>query len=148
MSVITREIVIAVPPEKLFDVIADYDRYADFVPGLKRCRVKARGPAGIDVDYELDLGVKTIRYTLRHHEERPRRMTWSLVSGDWMKVSSGGWELFPEGSSTRARYTVDTQIAKPALVPKALVDKVADELTRVQLPRTLEAFKARAEQAG
>ncbi len=147
MAPVTREIVVAVPPEKLFDVIGDYDRYAEFVPGVKGCRVKSRGQAGVDVEYELDLGVKRIKYTLRHVEERPRKVTWSLVSGEWMKVSNGGWELSPEGSGTRARYTVDIQIAKPALVPKGLVDKVADELTRVQLPRTLEAFKARAEKS-
>ena len=147
MAAITREIAVAATPERLFDVIADYDRYAEFVPGLKGCRVVARRADAVDVEYELDLGVKRIKYVLRHVEERPRRMTWSLVSGDWMKVSNGGWELVPEGASTRARYTVDIQIAKPALVPQALVDKVADELTRVQLPRTLEAFKQRAEKA-
>jgi coenzyme Q-binding protein COQ10 len=145
MAAITREVLVAAAPERLFDVIADYDRYAEFVPGLKSCRVVARRADAIDVEYELDLGVKRIRYVLRHVEERPRKMTWSLVSGDWMKHSSGGWELSPEGQGTRARYTVDTQIAKPALVPQALVDRVADELTRVQLPRTLDAFKARAE---
>jgi coenzyme Q-binding protein COQ10 len=145
MSAITREIVVAVPPAKLFAVIGDYDRYAEFVPGLKRCRVKARGPAGVDVEYELDLGVKKIRYTLRHVEEPPWKVTWSLVSGEWMKVSNGGWDLVAEGGATRARYTVEIQIAKPALVPQAVVDKVADELTRVQLPRTLEAFRRRAE---
>jgi ribosome-associated toxin RatA of RatAB toxin-antitoxin module len=145
MAAVTREVVIAASPGKLFDVIADYDRYAEFVPGLKGCRVKARGQVGIDVEYELDLGVKRIKYTLRHVEERPSKVTWSLVSGDWMKVSNGAWELSPEGAGTRARYTVDIQIAKPPLVPQGLVDKVADELTRVQLPRTLEAFKARAE---
>jgi hypothetical protein len=39
------------------------------------------------------------------------------------------------------------QIAKPPLIPQKLVDRITDELTRVQLPRTLEAFKQRAEQA-
>jgi hypothetical protein len=62
-----------------------------------------------------------------------------------MKVSSGGWELAAEGSRTRAVYSVDIQIAKPPLIPQAVIDRVSDELTRVQLPRTLEAFKARAE---
>jgi coenzyme Q-binding protein COQ10 len=28
----TRSIVIAAPPEKAFDVITDYDRYAEFLP--------------------------------------------------------------------------------------------------------------------
>jgi coenzyme Q-binding protein COQ10 len=143
-SSVAREITIGVPPDQLFDVIADYGRYPEFVPNVKSCRARRTGST-VDVDFELDLGVKTIRYTLRHVEERPRRVSWSLVASDWMKVSNGSWELFPEGDKTRARYTVEIQIAKPALIPQALVDRVTDQLTRVQLPRTLEAFKGRAE---
>ncbi len=143
-SSIAREITIAVPPSELFDVIADYARYPEFVPSVRACRPKRTGST-VEVEFELDLGVKTIRYTLRHIEERPNRISWSLVSSDWMKVSNGSWELIPEGGQTRARYTVEIQIAKPALIPQALVDRVSDQLTRVQLPRTLEAFKMRAE---
>jgi ribosome-associated toxin RatA of RatAB toxin-antitoxin module len=145
MAAISREIVIDVPIERFFDLVIDYPRYPEFVPGIHGCRVKAAGAGGKEVEYELDVGVKKIRYLLRHVEERPRRVAWSLVSGDWMKVSSGSWELEDAGGKTRARYTVDIQIAKPALVPQAIVDRVADELTRVQLPRTLDAFKRRAE---
>ena len=145
-SSVTQEIVIAAPPSKVFDVIAAYERYPEFVPSVKTCRV-LRQDIGVEVELELDLGVKRIRYTLRHIEDRPRRVSWSLVRGDWMKVSNGSWELSEEGSGrTRARYTVEVQIAKPPLVPQALIDRVTDELTRVQLPRTLEAFKARAEE--
>lgn len=140
------EVVIAVTPDALFDIIVDYDRYPEFVPGVKGCRARRSGGV-IDVDYEVDLGVKTIRYTLRHVEERPRRVAWSLVSGGWMKVSNGAWDLSDEGGLTRARYTVEVEIAKPPLVPKSLLDRVTEELTRVQLPRTLAAFKRRAEQA-
>lgn len=143
-SRITREITIAASPEKLFDVIADYARYPEFVPSVRACRPKRSGGT-VEVEIELDLGVKVIRYALRHVEERPRRVSWSLVSGEWMKVSNGSWELTPQGDGTLARYTVEIQIAKPALIPQALVDRVTDELTRVQLPRTLEAFKTRAE---
>ena len=144
---VSREIAVAVPPEELFDVIADYGHYPEFLKNVRKSRPTSRSGATVDVEFELDLGVKTIRYTLRHLEERPHRVTWSLVSGEWMKVSNGAWELFPTGEGTRARYTLEIQIAKPALVPQALVDRVSDELTRVQLPRTLEAFKARAEGA-
>ena len=62
-----------------------------------------------------------------------------------MKVSNGSWDLIPEGGGTRACYTVEVQVAKPLLVPQALIDRVSDELTRSQLPRTLAAFKSRAE---
>lgn len=143
-SAVTREIVVGVPVERFFDLVVDYARYPEFVPGIKACRVKSAGPHK-DVEYELDVGIKRIRYVLRHVEERPHRVSWSLVSGDMMKVSNGSWELGDAGGKTRARYSVEVQIARPPLIPQALVDKVADELTRVSLPRTLEAFKARAE---
>jgi hypothetical protein len=73
-------------------------------------------------------------------------VTWSLVSGEILKVSNGSWELTPEGQQTRARYSADIQISRPPLVPQALLDRMSDQMTRVQLPRTLEAFKARAEE--
>jgi coenzyme Q-binding protein COQ10 len=144
MAEVTREIVMACTPERLFDVLVDYPRYPEFVPGIKGCRV-VPGKGGRRVEYQLDLGMKRITYVLLHVEERPARVSWSLDSGDALKVSNGSWVLTPEGSGTRARYTVDIQIVKPMLIPQAVIDTLTDELTRVQLPRTLEAFKARAE---
>jgi len=143
MAEVSKEILIDCAPERLFDVIIDYARYPEFVPGIKACRVLP-GKGG-QVEYQLDLGLKRITYVLRHLEQRPVRISWSLVSGDTLKVSNGSWELTAEGSGTRARYSVDIQIAKPPLIPQGVIDKLTDEMTRVQLPKTLEAFKARAE---
>jgi coenzyme Q-binding protein COQ10 len=144
MAVVSKEIVIEAPAERLFDVIVDYAGYPEFVPGIKGCR-PLPGRKDRDVEYELDLGIKRVKYVLRHVEERPTRVSWSLVSGDLMKVSSGSWELRPDGARTVAKYSVDIQISKPPLIPQSVIDRVTDELTRVQLPKTLEAFKARAE---
>lgn len=144
MAVVSQEVVIAAPLESFFDVVVDYARYPEFVPGIKACRVRTVGGEK-HVEYELVLGLRRIRYVLRHEEARPRRVAWSLVSGDMLKASTGSWDLTPEGERTRARYTVDIQVSRPPLVPQAVVDRLGDELTRVQLPRTLEAFRARAE---
>jgi len=144
MAGVTQEILLACGPERLFDVIVDYARYPEFVPGIKACRVLG-GKGDGQVEYELDLGLKRITYVLRHVEQRPLRVSWSLVSGDTLKVSNGSWELTPEGGGTRARYSVEIQIAKPPFIPQGVIDKLTDEMTRVQLPKTLEAFKARAE---
>ena len=146
MSVVKKQLLIDAPVERLYEIIVDYERYPEFVPGIRACRIRsAKGEK--HVEYELDLGVKRIRYVLRHEEQRPRRVSWSLVSGDMMKVSNGSWDLADEAGKTRAVYSVEIQIARPPLVPQALVDRVTDELTKVQLPRTLDAFKARAERA-
>ncbi|HSB19402.1 MAG TPA: SRPBCC family protein [Anaeromyxobacteraceae bacterium] len=147
MASVSSEVLVGVPVERFYDLVRDYDRYPEFVPTVKACRVR-RGAGGAEVDYELDLGIKTIAYTLRLEEEPPRRVRWSLVKSDWMKVSNGSWELSDEGGKTRAVYSVDIQIRKPPLVPQSLVDRVTDELTRVQLPRMLEAFRKRAERQG
>ena len=147
MAAVSKEIVFDRPAEEVFEVLIDYARYPEFVPGIKACRVLP-GKGDRQVEYELDLGLKRIRYVLRHVETRPTRITWSLVSGEMMKVSNGEWALTADGAATRARYTVDIQISKPPLIPQSVIDKVSDELTRVQLPRTLEAFKARVERGG
>ena len=144
MAVVTRQTLIDVPLERFYEVVVDYERYPEFVPGIRKCRVR-NGGAEKQVEYELDLGIRRIKYVLRHDEQRPRRVSWSLVSGDMLKLSNGSWDLAEEQGKTRATYSVEIQIARPPLVPQALVDRVSDELTRVQLPKTIEAFKARAE---
>lgn len=143
-ALVSQEVVVDAPIDHLYDIIVDYARYPEFVPGIKACRVVSTRPEK-HVEYELDLGVKRLRYTLRHTEERPHKVTWSLVSGEMMKVSNGSWELTAEGDKTRARYSVEIQIAKPPLVPQVVLDRMSDEMNRVALPRNLTAFKARAE---
>jgi ribosome-associated toxin RatA of RatAB toxin-antitoxin module len=144
MAVVTKQVLIHAPVERFYEIVVDYERYPEFVPGIRRCRIRD-GKGEKQVEYELDLGIRRIKYVLRHEEQRPRRVAWSLVSGDMMKVSNGSWELSADDDRTRAIYSVEIQISRPPLVPQALVDRVSDELTRIQLPKTLEAFKARAE---
>jgi coenzyme Q-binding protein COQ10 len=144
-SKVSKEMVVDVPVEKFWDVVADYEAYPGFVPSVKRTKVVRTEKGVKDVEYEVDLGVKTIKYVLRHLEHAPAKMTWSLLKGDMMKVSNGAWELSNHAGKTLARYTVEVQVQKPPLVPQSIVDRVSDELTKVQLPKTLEAFKARAE---
>ena len=144
MATVSRKVLVEAPIEKFFDLVVDYERYPEFVPGIRKCRVRG-GDGAKEVEYELDLGVRRIRYVLRHVEKRPTTVSWSLVSGDMMKVSNGSWELAADGARTQAIYSVEIQITRPPLVPQMIVDRVSDELTRIQLPRTLDAFKARAE---
>jgi len=146
MAVVSRDVLVEVPVQEFYDVVRDYDRYPEFVPTVKKCKAR-RGPTGVEVDYVLDLGIKSIAYTLRLQEEPPAKVSWTLLKSDWMKVSNGSWDLRDEGGKTRATYSVEIQIQKPPLIPQAIVDRISDELTRVQLPRMLEAFKRRAEGA-
>jgi ribosome-associated toxin RatA of RatAB toxin-antitoxin module len=144
MAKVTKQVVVNTPLERFYDLVVDYERYPEFVPGIQGCRILKDGPEK-HVEYRLDLGIKRITYVLRMEERRPTHVAWSLVSGEMMKVSNGAWELSAADGGTRALYTVEIQISRPPLVPQAIVDRVSDELTKIQLPKTLDAFKARAE---
>ncbi len=144
-SKISREMVIGVPVEQFYELVVDYESYPQFVPSVRSCRVVHVAKGFRDIEYKVDLGVKTVQYVLRHIEFKPDKVTWSLVKSDMMKISNGSWELLPHAGNTLARYTVEVQVSKPPLIPQSIVDRVSDELTKVQLPRTLEAFKVRAE---
>jgi coenzyme Q-binding protein COQ10 len=139
MPAANRSIVIDVPPEKLFDVIVDYDHYAEFLPEVKEARSRNRKGNEVDVDYGIDL-VKRIRYTLHHVEERPRTVRWTFVKGDVMRDNHGSWTLEPTpDGKTRATYSIEVGVGP--LVPRSIVNALVDQ----SLPKLLEAFKKRAE---
>lgn len=147
MAAASLEVRIAAPIDRVWGVIVDYARYPEFVPGVRGCRVVGERGGARQVEYEVDLGVRRIRYVLALREDRPRRVSWSLVEGDLLTRSDGSWELSGTGGETLARYTVDVQISRPPLVPRFVLDRLVDELTKVQLPAVVHAFKARAEGA-
>ena len=139
MAGATRSILINAPPEKLFDVITDYDKYGEFLSEVKKVWTSDRRGNEVKVHYEVDV-IKTIHYTILAKEERPTRMSWTFVEGEVMKDNKGSWVLEPDGKGgTKATYTVD--MALGALVPKAIVTKLAE----TSLPKMLDAFKRRAE---
>jgi coenzyme Q-binding protein COQ10 len=141
MAGATRSIVINAPPDKVFDIITDYEKYPQFVSEVKKVTTSERQGNSVKLNYEISL-VKTLRYTIRVTEERPRKMSWTFVEGDVMKTNTGSWVLEPEGEGkTRATYTVEVTVGP--LVPKAIINGLVDQ----SLPKMMDAFKRRAEGA-
>jgi ribosome-associated toxin RatA of RatAB toxin-antitoxin module len=74
MAAVTREVVIDVPIEEFFAVVIDYPSYPEFVPGIRACKVKKDGPEK-HVEYELDLGIKRVKYVRTGSPGRSSRAT-------------------------------------------------------------------------
>jgi coenzyme Q-binding protein COQ10 len=134
----SRSILIDAPLEKVFEIITDYEKYPEFLSEVKAIRVSERREGEALVQYEVSV-LKTIRYTLRLKEEKPRRVSWSLVEGELMRENRGSWLLEPQGKQTRATYSIEMTLGP--LVPKAIVNALVDS----SLPKMLESFKKRAE---
>lgn len=140
MAGATRSIVIDAAPDRVFEVIIDYDRYAEFLPEVKEAKSVNRRGNEVDVHYGIDL-IKRIHYTLHHVEDRPRAVRWTFVKGEVMRDNHGSWTLEPTpDGKTRATYTIEVGVGP--LVPRSIVNALVDQ----SLPKLLEAFKKRSEQ--
>jgi len=138
----SRSIVVNAPPEKVYDIVINYDRYPEWLTEVKKITTSERKGSEVKVHYEVDFKIKTIRYTILAREERPKRMSWSFVEGEVMKDNKGSWVLEPEGEGrTKVTYSVDVTVGP--LVPKSILNALVDQ----SLPKMLEALKRRAEGA-
>ncbi len=44
MAKVTKEVVVETPLERFYDLVVDYERYPEFVPGIHGCRILKREP--------------------------------------------------------------------------------------------------------
>jgi ribosome-associated toxin RatA of RatAB toxin-antitoxin module len=135
----SRSITFNAPIEKCFAVIGDYERYPEFLPEVRKIRTSNRRGNEVDVQYEAEV-VKVIKYTVHMKEEKPNRVSWTFIDGEFMKDNKGGWVLEPTpDGKTKATYSIEVTVG--ALVPKSIVNVLVD----TQLPTLLENFKKRIE---
>jgi len=135
----SRSIVINAPPEKVFDVVVAYEKYPEFMKEVKEVKTSNRKGNQVDVQYKVDL-MKSIKYSLRMTEERPSKVSWTFIEGEFMKDNKGSWLLEPAGAGqTKATYSIE--MALGPLIPKSIVNAMVDN----QLPKMLEDMKRRVE---
>jgi coenzyme Q-binding protein COQ10 len=141
MAQASKSVTINVPPDKFFDVVADYEKYPEFLPEVKKVKVQAGQGDAKEVTYTVDIKAKVINYTLKHTAERPNVLRWSMIKGEMMKGNDGSWTLKPgaKPDTTDATYNIDLRLS--ALVPGFIEKALAEQ----SLPSLLANFKARAE---
>ena len=66
---------IALSPEWLFDVVADVERYPEFVPLMLDAKIVHRGDDAYETEQRLALGLLMHRFRTRTELDRPRRIT-------------------------------------------------------------------------
>jgi coenzyme Q-binding protein COQ10 len=141
MAQASRSVTVNVAPEKLFDVITDYEKYPEFLPEVKKAKIQGGQGSIKEVMYQVDIKAKVITYTLKHTAERPTKLSWTMIKGEMMKGNDGAWTLKPgaQPGTTDATYTIDLKLSSlvPGFIEKALAEQ--------SLPGLLANFKARAE---
>ncbi|AHI05886.1 putative polyketide cyclase [Bdellovibrio bacteriovorus W] len=123
-------------PEQFFAIISDYEKYHEFLPEVKQCKVvKSEGNKKL-VEYSVQV-IKGFKYNLWMTENAPNSITWEFASGDVFKTSVGSWKLEDEAGKTRATYSVEAtfNMFVPGPIAKALVS--------VNLPNMMSSYHKR-----
>jgi coenzyme Q-binding protein COQ10 len=135
-----KSIDVNVPIEVMWKVVIDMAAYPEFLKQMKKVKVLSDDAKSARIDAEIEM-IKSVTYTMDFKKEPPTRLSWTLVKSNLMKENTGSWVLEKLGPErTRATYSVSLKLNLP-FVPQAIIDGVSEG----ELPKMLEAFKARAE---
>lgn len=129
-----------VPADKFYQAIIDYKAYPDFVDGVESTNIANESADGATVTMNLNL-IKKISYTIKLNHKKDQEVSWSLVSGDMMKVNNGRWTLKPMGDNkTEVTYSLEVEL-KGFLPGLGMIEKT---LVNTNLPLTMKAFSKKA----
>ncbi len=129
-----------VPVEKFYQAITDYKSYPKFVDGMKSVEVVTESGDSATVKFNLSL-IKEVTYTLKLTGKKNETVSWSLVSGDMMKVNNGGWKLKDLGNGkTEVTYSLEVEL-KGFFPGLGMVEKT---MVSTNLPMNMKAFAKRA----
>lgn len=138
MREVTRSALVALPPERLYALITDIERYPEFVPGCTHARIESR--EGHDVVATLGVQRRALQteFTTRNTQDPPRAVTMRLVRGPF-KTLEGLWSVRPVGEvgcevSLRLRFEFSNPLSGAILTP--IFEETAASL--------VDAFVARA----
>lgn len=125
--------------EQLFDLVADVDNYAEFLPWVIATRIKSRTQTELVADMVVGFKVFRETFTSRVVLERPNHIHIDYISGP-LKFLYNDWRFSPLEGGCEVEFHVDFAFRQSLL--NALAGSYFDEAFR----RMVGAFEARAAQ--
>ncbi|HET6949643.1 MAG TPA: SRPBCC family protein [Acidimicrobiales bacterium] len=122
----TQHIVIDASPQRIWEVLTDFDAYMTWARDLKSVTVIDRDDEGRarDVAFRAAAMGRSTSYTLRYdYGKAPDVLAWRLVEGDITRQLDGSYELAPvDGDPDRTEVTyhlvVDLVVPLPGFVKR------------------------------
>lgn len=125
-------------PEQLFDLVADVERYPEFLPWCVGARVRERKNNVIVSDLLIGYRVVRERFTSRIVLDRPHRIDVSYSEGPFRYLDNH-WLFEPEpGGGCTINFYVDFEFRS------RMLQKVIELLFNEAVRRMVSAFETRA----
>jgi coenzyme Q-binding protein COQ10 len=125
-------------PEQLFDLVADVERYPEFLPWCVGARVRERKPNLVVADLLIGYRMVRERFTSRVVLDRPRRVDVSYTDGPFRYLDNH-WLFEPEADGgCTLDFFVDFEFRS------RMLQKIIEVLFNEAVRRMVGAFETRA----
>ena len=119
MAVHTESRLIDAPQERVFELIADVEKYPGFLPWCRRARVRDPGSDTVEASLEIGRGPIRKTFTTRNVMTRDARIDIGLVDGPF-KHLKGCWQFMTlDGQGCRVVLDLEFELSN-ALLRKTL----------------------------
>jgi coenzyme Q-binding protein COQ10 len=123
--------------EQLFDLVADVDKYPQFLPWCVASRIRSRTECQLVADLTIGFGPFRESFTSRVTLDRPNRVTVKYENGPFRYLNNQ-WDFAPRGRGAEVAFFVDFEFRSRIL--QAAIGVVFNEAVR----RMVNAFLKRA----
>jgi uncharacterized membrane protein len=138
----SQTITIAAPPERVWAIATDIERYPEWAKDIKEVVVKARDDEGraTEVEFRASALGRSTHYTLGYdYSDAPNALAWRLVRGDIMRTIDGAYHFSATADGgTDVRYDLAIELVVPL---PGFVKRRAE----VRILNTVRELKVRAE---
>lgn len=139
---IVSKLLIKARPEKVWQILSDYNNASRIFPILKESELlQDRGATKITRHVIAPTGVPgTFEYVLEIHESAPHTMEWHRLRGDFREVD-GFWKLEAAELGHHTMVTYASYVNGGLLMPQVLIRRQF----RIDMPNALVALRNKAE---
>ena len=106
MREVRRSAILPYAPDAVYGLVADVERYPEFLPWCTTARILARDGDAVTVSLGLASGLARASFTTKNRQEPGRSVAMSLVDGPFDELE-GRWDFTPIGD---AGTRVDLQV--------------------------------------
>lgn len=139
MHEVRRSAIVPYSPAQMFELVADVEKYPEFVPGCSEGWLTSRSETEIRGGLSVRQGPLRMSMSTRNELDWPHRMTLELVDGPFTDLR-GEWRFEPLGESgSRIALTMRFQFEN------RLMDRLLAGAFETTCNRLVDAFVRRAD---
>ncbi|NLZ10298.1 type II toxin-antitoxin system RatA family toxin [Neopusillimonas aromaticivorans] len=115
MHTVQRSVLVPHTCAQMFDLVADVEKYPEFMPWCGGSVVQSRDDHGMQASITISFAGIKQSFTTRNHHDYPRQIDFELVDGPFSRLS-GKWEfkeLAPD--ACKVIYTMEYAFSNRAL---------------------------------